>query len=500
MSTPRAFVAGLVHETNSFSPIPTNMQSFAAETVHGAGAPYQSVDIDTMGYGQFATLCGIHGIEVRAGLYALAAPSAPLLARDHSAFREEILDDLRRAMPVDRVFLFMHGAQIAQGCDDVEGDLVEAVRTVVGPQVPIALELDLHGNLTARMIANATFVVACLEYPHTDYPERTQHVYTLLDRAVRGEVLPVSLAWRIPLLGIFRTTEGPMQSFVEKLRLSQTEPGMLSISAFHGFPLGDTVHTSASLIVTVDHGHVADAKAIGDLLCEAFIDAALNAPKPRSVDGSFEEALACDRLPVVMADSGDNPGGGCAGDSTWLLQELLQRRVDRSAFGILWDPVAVDFAHRAGAGAHLRLRIGGKVSEMSGPPLDVDVEVMCVRSDVCQARFGQGEPMDPIGRSAWLRVQGVEVIIASERTQVWEPRCFTEHGINLSALRLVVVKSSTHFVNGFKGVAGHVVFCDSPGSLCLDPKKIPYRYLHRPIYPLDSGFMPVATPINLNES
>ena len=292
MSTPRAFVAGLVHETNSFSPIPTNMQSFAAETVHGAGAPYRSVDIDTMGYGQFATLCGIHGIEVRAGLYALAAPSAPLLARDHSAFREEILDDLRRAMPVDRVFLFMHGAQIAQGCDDVEGDLVEAVRTVVGPQVPIALELDLHGNLTARMIANATFVVACLEYPHTDYPERTQHVYTLLDRAVRGEVLPVSLAWRIPLLGIFRTTEGPMQSFVEKLRLSQTEPGMLSISAFHGFPLGDTVHTSASLIVTVDHGHVADAKAIGDLLCEAFIDAALNAPKPRSVDGSFEEALA----------------------------------------------------------------------------------------------------------------------------------------------------------------------------------------------------------------
>jgi microcystin degradation protein MlrC len=216
------------------------------------------------------------------------------------------------------------------------------------------------------------------------------------------------------------------------------------------------------------------------------------------VDEAFDEALACDRWPVVMADSGDNPGGGCAGDSTWLLQELLQRRVERAAFGMLWDPVAVDFAHRAGAGAQLRLRIGGKVSEMSGPPLDVDAEVMCVRSDVRQARFGQGEPLDPIGRSAWLRVQGVDVVIASERTQVWEPRCFTEHGIDLSASRLVVVKSSTHFVNGFKGVAGHVVFCDSPGSLCLDPRLIPYRQLRRPIYPLDTGFMPMATPLAPN--
>jgi microcystin degradation protein MlrC len=498
MSAPRAFVAGLVHETNSFSPIPTNMQSFAAETVHGAGAPYRPVAIDTMGYGQFATLCETNGIEVRAGLYALAAPSAPLQARDHAAFRAEILDDLRRALPVDRVFLFMHGAQIAQGCDDVEGDLVEAVRAVVGPRVPIALELDLHGNLTARMIENATFVVACLEYPHTDYPERTQHVYTLLDRAARGEIRPVTLAWRIPLLGIFRTTEGPMQAFVEKLRHAQAEPGMLTISAFHGFPLGDTVHTSASLIVTAERDHAADAQAIGDRLSVAFIDAALRAPKPRSVDEAFDEALACDRWPVVMADSGDNPGGGCAGDSTWLLQELLQRRVERAAFGMLWDPVAVDFAHRAGAGAQLRLRIGGKVSEMSGPPLDVDAEVMCVRSDVRQARFGQGEPLDPIGRSAWLRVQGVDVVIASERTQVWEPRCFTEHGIDLSASRLVVVKSSTHFVNGFKGVAGHVVFCDSPGSLCLDPRLIPYRQLRRPIYPLDTGFMPMATPLAPN--
>jgi microcystin degradation protein MlrC len=246
---------------------------------------------------------------------------------------------------VDRVFLFMHGAQIAQGCDDVEGDLVEAVRTVVGPQVPIALELDLHGNLTARMIANATFVVACLEYPHTDYPERTQHVYTLLDRAVRGEVLPVSLAWRIPLLGIFRTTEGPMQSFVEKLRLSQTEPGMLSISAFHGFPLGDTLHTSASLIVTVDHGHVADAKAIGDRLCAAFIDAALNAPKPRSVAESFEEALACDRLPVVMADSGDNPGVAAAtGRSVRLRHPLGPRGGGLCSPRRCWSPSAP--AHR----------------------------------------------------------------------------------------------------------------------------------------------------------
>lgn len=495
MNPPRAFVAGLVHETNSFSPIPTNVQSFAPETVKGEGAPYRPSKVDTMGHGHFARLCTEHGIEVRAGLYALAAPSAPLQARDHAELRAEILDDLRRAGPVDRVFLFMHGAQIAQGCDDVEGDLVEAVRAIVGPQVPIALELDLHGNLTTRMIEHATFVVACLEYPHTDYEERTRHAYTLLDRAVRGEVRPLTLAWRIPLLGIFRTTEGPMKAFVEELRRAQGEPGILTISALHGFPLGDTAHTSASLIVTAEHDHASHAQALGSRLSTAFVDAALRAPKPRSVAEAFEEALACSRWPVVMADSGDNPGGGCAGDSTWLLQELLSRRVDRAVFGMLWDPVAVDFAHRAGPGARLRMRLGGKVSEMSGPPLDVDAEVMCLKSDVRQARFGQGEPIDSIGRSAWLRVQGVDIVIASERTQVWDARCFTEHGIDVAASRLVVVKSSTHFVNGFKGIAGHVVFCDSPGSLCLDPRRIPYRQLRRPIYPLDADFLPVPAPI-----
>jgi microcystin degradation protein MlrC len=284
-----------------------------------------------------------------------------------------------------------------------------------------------------------------------------------------------------------------MKSFVETLRQEQSAPGVLSISAFHGFPLGDTKHTSASLIVTAEAHCSADLQAIGHRLSAAFVKAALSAPRQRNVDQSFEEALSCERWPVVIADSGDNPGGGCAGDSTWLLQELLSRHVERAVFGILWDPVAVDFAHRAGEGARLRMRIGGKVSEMSGMPLDVDVVVMAVRSDVRQARFGQGEPNEPIGRSAWLRVQGVEVVIATERTQVWEPRCFTEHGIDLSKARLVVVKSSTHFVNGFKGVAGHMVFCDSPGSLCLDPMRIPYRNLRRPIHPLDGNFTPVPS-------
>ena len=507
----RAFIAGMVHETNTFSPIPTSIESFAATAFRPVGNNFAPpAHVDTLGYGHFVRLCQQAGIEARLGLFTHTGPSAALVARDHAALRAELLADLDRAGEVDMVLLFMHGAQVAQGCDDVTGELISAMRQRVGAAVPIAVLLDLHANITPALLRDASFVVGCLEYPHTDYEDRARHAFALVQSSLVGHTQPHTqprsrprtLAWQMPLVGLYRTTEGPMQRFVANLRAAQGRQGVLSLSAFHGFLLADTPHTCATLVLHASaDASDSDLKHIGATLAAQFIEAALAVPKPAGLAASLDDALgdawSGTEGPVVLADSGDNPGGGAAGDSTFVLQALLDCKVSDAAIGMLWDPVAADFAHRAGVGATLALRLGGKVSALSGRPLDVVAEVLCVRDDAKQAWFAQGEPRAELSRSAALRVRGIDIVVNSLRQQVFDPRCFTEHGIHLASKRLVVVKSSTHFVNGFKPIARRIVFCDSPGSVSMDLASFDYRRVRRPLYPLDAGFVPRASAVAL---
>jgi microcystin degradation protein MlrC len=494
----RAYLAGMMHETNSFSPIPTGTSSFAAGTVESASGRYvASETVDTLGYGHLARQCLDAGFDLWAGVFTHAKPSAPMAAPVHHQFVTRMLEDLQRAMPVDMVFLVLHGAQLAQGCHSVEADLVSRVRYLVGPDVPIGVLLDLHANIAPALLSDSTLVVACLEYPHTDYAERSAHLFRCMERLARGELRPVVHAWRMPILGLFRTTQGPMRSFVEALRGAESEPGIHSISAFHGFPFGDTPHTGATLVVACD-AHCTSAMAVGASLAQAYVDAALGAEIPSlGVEQVLDEALASRDVPVVIGDSGDNPGGGAAGDSTHFLRALLRRGVTNAAIGMLWDPAVVAFAHSAGVGARIALRLGGKVSQLSGDPVDVVAEVTALKEDAAQAWFAQGEPKAWLGRSAALRINGITVVVNSERQQVFDPRCFSLHGIDITACQLVVVKGSTHFANGFAPLAGSILYCDSPGSVSMDLRKLPYQLIGRPIYPLDQDFMPTPSVIPL---
>jgi len=494
MSARRAFIAGLVHETNSFSPIPTNAASFQADAFR-PGPQYRPADsVDTLGYGVFAELCQAAGIDVRASLFASAQPSAPLVARDHASFKAEIIGDLERAMPVDVVFLFMHGAQIAEGCDDVEGDLAAAVRELVGPEVPIGIELDLHGNVSPRMLDAATLVLACLEYPHTDYAPRARQAFDILWATREGRCRPTTFAWRVPVVGAYPTVAEPMKSVVARLREAQGQPRVLALSVFHGFWLADTPFTGACVLATTD-ADPALARRIGEELAQSFIAAALSSPRGLGIEATLDAAEKERAYPVVIADQGDNAGGGAAGDSTFVLRAMLARGMREAAVALLWDPIAVDFAHRVGAGSRLALRLGGKVGPMSGEPLDVEAEVLCVREDARQAWFALGEPRAALGRSAALRVAGIDIVVNSERQQVFDPRVFTAHGIDPRKCKYVVVKSTAHFQNGFAPLAARILLCESPGSLTFDPAHLPYRKVPRPLYPIDVDFTPRPLPL-----
>lgn len=499
----KVFLGAFAHETNSFSPLPTTLRSFESDILYRPGddAAAFARALEFPGYGYAVALARERGDQLTAGLCAWAQPAGPVSRAVYEGLRDELLAQLAAAGAPDMVFLVLHGAMLADGYPDCEGDLLNHVRAVVGPDVPIGALLDLHGNVTPAMIASGAVLLACKEYPHTDYPARSAELYDILAAATgkRGGTMPRTVMRRVPMLGLFGTTESPMRDFVRRLEACERLPGILSVSAMHGFPWSDTAHTGAAMLVVHAGDDYAQAAArlaqqlAGELfalrtsaagarlpLAEALAQALALAAAPNSA-----EAASGNTGPVVLADSADNPGGGAACDSTFVLRALLDRGIQDAALGMIWDPQAVRIASDAGVGARLPLRIGGKVGPASGDPVDVMAEVLAVRADARQPGLG-GQGSDPLGAAVAIRAGGIDIVLNSIRQQVFSPECFTELGIDVRGKRLVVVKSTQHFRAGFDPLASATVYCDAPGTLNGNLAQLPYRHLRRPMWPLDA--------------
>jgi microcystin degradation protein MlrC len=487
----RIYIAGVQHESSSFSPIPTSMRSFD-EWNWDLARPF---DADGFGYGEACRLAAEAGMDVVAGPFFNAEPSSPATAAAWAEISRRLLAGLTAGDPLDVVLLCLHGAQMAADVDDCEGQLLAAARQVVGPTVAIGVLLDLHANVTRAMCSAADLTVSCRQYPHVDYGERAAEMLPVLRSIAGGASRAVTCARRIPASGVFPTTEEPMRSFVARITEAQQRPGVLMASANHGFEGSDTAFTGASVVVTTD-GDESLANKVADEVAGDFREIIVgNTWSGLGVTAAIDEALSRTRGPVVIADRSDNAGAGAASDSTYILAELIERNVANAALGMIWDPMAVRACHDAGIGARLPMRIGGKAGRLSGLPIDADVEVLAVRDDAMQAMFGQGPPREPLGRSAAVRIGGIDVVLTARRQQVFSAHCFTEHGIDPEQRHIVVVKSMQHFMGGFADIAASIVRCDGPGSATLDMRQIPYRHLTRPMLGLDPVEMIGVEPL-----
>jgi microcystin degradation protein MlrC len=484
---PRVFVASLIHETSSFSPIPTSAASFRSFEYHRpAGGVVDERCRGLSGYGGFVRAAEAAGHAVYASTYASAQPSGRCSREGYDELREEILGDLRREGPFDMVLLFLHGAQMAEGCDDCEGDLLARVRDIVGAEVFVGALLDLHANVSARMLESATVLAACRHYPHVDFDERAAHILRVGETCVVGGARAVVHYRRVPILGMFYTTE-PRMAQVNAAALELQElPGVLSVSLIHGFPWTDSPDLGAGVLLVSD-GPRPQANDEIDTLARAFFDArdetrALRAGIDALLDEVERAAPDPQRRPFVIADACDNAGGGAGSDSTFLLDALLRRGLRGYALGLLWDPIAAAFAVDAGVGATLALRLGGKAGPLSGRPLDVQARVLALRPDGKQSGLGFHVPL---GAMAALEIAGNVVVVNSVRTQVFSPSCFTDLGIDLQAMKALVVKSSQHFRAQFEPLVRAVRYCETPSYLPLDMRNLPYTKLQRPMWPLD---------------
>lgn len=482
----RVFTALLMHESSSFSPIATDLQSYRDYLLYEPGVDEWNPVAETMdSQADFVRLARQGGHQLMRGLMADTAPGRPAPLEVYEQLRDRILGQLQAALPVDMVLLTLHGAQSADGCDDCEGDLLERVRALVGPDVVVAANLDLHFNLTQRMVDNASVINACLEYPHTDVSARAGQLFGIAERAARGEIDPVMEWCPVPLLGQFFTTREPMRGLVDLATRLEGEPGVLSVSLGHGFPHADTCRTSASTLVVTD-GDRTLARRLAAEMADRFFAVRDEIRVPLAALHDLPRLIrAAARGPVVVADGSDNPGGGAPCDSTFVLRELLSSGVRDAVIAWIVDPEAVRAAFAAGVGADVILRVGGRHGAVSGMPVEARMTVLCTVRAFTQIGLGCSPDTD-LGDVAVVRTAGIDVVLVSRRNQHFGPESLQRLGIDVASRRAIVVKSSQHFFTRYAGVAGEIIYVDAPGALTQRFTELPFRRLERPLWPLDS--------------
>ncbi len=482
----RIFTASIATETNTFSPIPTSLESYLTSLAARPGEhPTDKPTLCTAPLFVARRRAAQEGFTLVEGSCFFAQPAGPTTKVAYETMREEILDQLKAALPVDGVLLGMHGAMVADGYEDCEGDMLERVRAIVGPSCVIGVELDPHNHMTTKRVGLADIIICFKEYPHVDIVPRAEELVTLVLKTIRKEIRPVASLYDCGMIAFYPTTSEPNTSFVARQKSFEGRDGVLSVSFVHGFPHADVPEMGSRVLVYTDA-----AKATGDALATRLgeeIIALRGKTAPPNLDfaEALDQALAADTAkgPAIIAEPADNAGGGSASDNTLSLRELVARGVENAAVAPLWDPLAVGFCHAAGAGARLRLRIGGKTSELSGEPFDADCEVLAVAKD-CHQSFGEAK--GPVGDLAAVKIAGVTVIMNTNRAQALGRELFTALGLAPASYRLLVLKSAQHFMAAYGPLASHVFYSETQGPSTQRYETHHYTRIARPKWPLDA--------------
>ncbi|MCA3451148.1 MAG: M81 family metallopeptidase [Rhodobacter sp.] len=377
------------------------------------------------------------------------------------------------------------------GIDDDAGVLLERLRAVVGPDLPIAVTLDPHANVTARMCDLAQIVMSYSTYPHVDMRETARRAATLLHRTMTGEIAHSTLRVTRPMLeeaNSGRTDEGPMIARHALARAHERTPGALAVSINAGFGNADIPELGPTVLVTCtgDAGpHLAFADTLADDIWAQRHEVLNHFLTPAE---AAAEALAHSQLgPLVIADYADNPGAGSYGDAPGLLSALLDAGVTNACFGPMVDPESAAFLHAQVVGAEVTLPLGGKSDpRFGGGPITVTGTVTLLSDG---RYIGDGPMIGGLpgdwGPTAVLRVASVDVLVVSKHGQMLDLQQFRAFGIDPAAHRIVALKSQQHFRAAFASIAAGVIVCDS-GALCSpDLRRLPFHRVPRPIFPLD---------------
>lgn len=496
----RVAVAGFQHETNTFASHRAALEDFEQADAwpgltRGTEVPERVADcnLPLAGFLRQALDDGLEPVPI---LWCAATPSGVVSRRAYETIVAELLGGIEAAKPLDAVYLDLHGAMVCEHLEDGEGELLQRLRAIVGPELPVVVSLDFHANISQQMARAASALEVYRTYPHVDMAETGSRAAAVLRRVLDHGPLHTALHradFLIPLTSQCTLTE-PMASLLSEARLLERWP-VASVSLAAGFPCAD-VYCCGPTVVALAAAPSAAHRAAQSLIAalnerEADFASPLFEPE-EAVRKALATSVRCTG-PVVLADTQDNPGAGSSSDTTTLLRALVQARVPSAVVALLHDPEAAHAAHAAGIGAELSLGLGGHSGIAGDAPFHCTTTVKALGSGqfLATGPFYAGCRFD-LGPMALLQVGGVRVAVSCRRQQAADQAMLRHLGVEPARERIMVLKSSVHFRADFEPIAGAVLVVAGAGANAADPASLRFRRL-RPglrLRPLGPAFTP----------
>ena len=485
----RVAIAGFLHESNTFNPLRTDRAAFAAQGLAFGSAmvgEWRAAHHEVGGFLESAERLGFEPVPL---VMAWATPSGPVVDAVLDEMTAVIIDGLKQHRP-DGLLLALHGAMVAESYPEADGEVLTRIRQAMGPDFPMVVTFDLHGNLSERVAECCTAAVAYRTNPHVDQRECGQRAAALLVRIVRGEIRPAVALAKPPVIVnimVHDTSQEPLKSLMDEARVLEEQPGILAVSLLPGFAYSDVPQMGPAILVVAD-GQPELAQRTAQVLAGRLWEqrAQLVRQLPDAAT-AVTQARTAERPPVILVDTGDNVGGGSAADGTVLLAEMLKQGATDGVV-CLFDPEEARRCAAAGIGAEVKLQVGGKVDRLHGEPVAVTGRVKVLHDGTYlepEVRHG-GKRLNHMGLTALVELPGNTLLVLNSlRHPPFSLGQLTCLGIQPKQQRILVVKAAIAYKAAYAPVGGTIIEVDTPGVTAVNPERFAYRYIRRPMFPLE---------------
>lgn len=485
----RVGIIALLQESNTFVSEPTEWRHFESHLLARGEAVREQLGDAAHEVGGFFQGLGEEGLQAVPLFAARALPYGTVTDETYVALKHALLEELSGAGTLDGLLLAPHGATVSETIRDVDGDWISAVRAAVGPDVPLVVTADPHGNLSPKMVEAADAIIAYRTNPHLDQRERGLEAARLIARMLRGQARPTMAAAFPPMvINIERqcTEEMPCRSLCESIDQLRAEPGVLSASLFLGFPYADVAEMGTSIIVVTDNDLPAARRHATRLAADLWARRFDFQPALLDPESALDRAVSLPG-PVCLLDMGDNVGGGSAADGTVLAQHFHERELGPT-FVCLYDPQAVQQAEQAGVGQQIAMALGGKTDDQHGAPLEGLFTVEDIRDGAFQepqARHAGMTHFDQ-GRTAIVRsTTGLVVMLTSRRMVPFSLHQLTDLGLKPEEFRFLIAKGVNAPLAAYSEVCPSFLRVNTPGATTADLSHLTYVHRRRPLFPFE---------------
>ncbi|MBV8774964.1 MAG: M81 family metallopeptidase [Deltaproteobacteria bacterium] len=485
----RVAIGGYLAVANSFATQRTGLEQFQRSQLSGDDL------IHRMGRGDSAIAGFLHGARQLGWNVVPLHYFFPGLAgkntdEAHQWAKETLVNGVRKAQPLDGIFLQLHGTSASDSIADCDGDLLRAIREVVGEKVPVIASLDGHANVSQLMAKHATMLIGVKTNPHYDFLAVGQQAARVMAGILDGSLEP-RVAWAqpglvAPLQKLFVAPGWPMDHLMRLARNREAANArVLDVSLLGGFFVSDRLETGPSVVVTTDREPNLGREIADEIkeACWARRREFLTDMVP--VADAVREAIATDENPVVLGDLADSGGAGTPGDGTAILAELLKQQARSAVVGNIADPSAVQQAIAAGVGKQVNLTVGGKVDRFHGEPVSINGRVRTISDGIYTASTKFNFGTFHRGPTAVIDCGGTEVILTSRACLVFEPNHFRSLGIEPLERKILVCKAELQHRAGMATVGRTFIDVDAPGLATQELSRLPFKEIRRPVFPLD---------------